>query len=1052
VTGLFFSDILPEDLGNAENGFKGFEYDPQTRLLTWDGARAGVPSLEPGQKMSLTYTVRLAAQHDEVSLIDSASLNADGLAEPLWAEIGLTLLVPQKQLTAVGAEGGKARGLNGKVEIVLPAKALKEPRGLLIQALNTEQLAEKNEPWLEFVLEMRVPQPEDAKALQERDRIVPMESVEAQFDRPVEITVSLDGTADLSALGADQTPFLATLDEASGTWVRMPLKTIDRESNTVTADLPHFSTWGVGIGSSFPTNSANILLFDNAFPTLFTGRSKYSIPLSIPAGRNGMQPDLSLSYSSGSVDGILGDVQAPWVGMGWNIDSVEIARKITNGACTPCGGGSYGYEDKFVLLFNGTGSELIADTTTPGRYRTKEDQYLYIQRHNDALGNGSAANATGEWWEVTEKDGTHWRLGWSANSEQLVAMKGYPGAASGSWATLGYAGHATDTVASRWRADSVADVYHNTMSFTYFEESRAVAGINYDRASYIDTISYTGHTSGTPAAGYSVVFVRESRGTDIPADQTQTDWDAWDTYRLDRIEVKYGSTTVRTYDLGYTNDQHTDGGVTWDTTTLTSLASSGSGTAAPTISFSYTDKDNRAAYGSNSNEWAYPRLAAISNGWGSTATYTYANDGRNYTSWYNWNVSTFDVTDSVSSNPARTTFVYSTPCYNDATAGWCNASNIGELIGYAQTVATYLAFDLTTVREKIIHKFSTIDEYTYSREYETQYQDPAGTTLRKTSTQWCYEITYGMWPDPFTAFNHPYSVTEYLLTGGSLAQASRTQYSYDRNTGNLLIKYEYNGSSLYRQTVYQYVTNTSPSVWILNTVSKQMVKDANGVILSEQDYGYNGSLPGTGFPTTNKPDLSRAVNGTQTIDTTYAYDSYGNLTETRLYKNYGTTTSSPSGSYVSYQTSYNDDTTTSEDDTLQIYPTSSTNPLAQTTHTHYAYGLGLPLTVTDPNNATTTMTYRWRWQSGEENQSRWDQNHLCWRSLRSEQKRLRHGNRHNDLLSRRRCNAGERHPVFYSKGPLGLCQRGHRCQREPGGRAAVLSVRGNTHGLRQHVH
>jgi hypothetical protein len=173
-----------------------------------------------------------------------------------------------------------------------------------------------------------------------------------------------------------------------------------------------------------------------------------------------MQPDLALSYSSGSVDGVLGDVQAPWVGMGWSIDTAEIARKITNGACgTGCGvsGGSYGYENKFLLLLNGTGYELIPDTATAGRYHTKDESFLYIQLHNDALGNNNpaATNATGEWWEVVEKDGTRWRLGYTAGSEQRAAMSGYPGTnpPSGGWANLGYAGHAANVVALRWRVD-----------------------------------------------------------------------------------------------------------------------------------------------------------------------------------------------------------------------------------------------------------------------------------------------------------------------------------------------------------------------------------------------------------------------------------------------------------------------------------------------------------------------------------------------------------------------------------------------------------------------
>jgi hypothetical protein len=409
--------------------------------------------LAPGQKLTLTYTVRIDAQLDEVQLVDSATLVTAGLSEPLPAEATLAILSPQKRLTMLGPQGGKAFGLNGRIQVNLPANAVDMPRGLLIQDLNEGLPVEGDQPWLKFALEMRVPKPENAQPLQEGDRIIPLEPVEAQFDQPVEIAVSFDGLTDLAEMSVDTKPFLTTLDENSGTWVRVPLKTIDRAANKITAEVTHFSTWGVGFGPSFPQNGANVLLFDNAYPTLFTGRSKYSIPIWTPAGRNGMEPSLALSYSSGSVDGVLGDVQAPWVGMGWSIDTAEIARKITNGGCNPCGGVSYGYENKFVLLLNGTGYELLPSSTTPDRYHTKDESFLYIQRHNDVLGSPSTANATGEWWEVVEKDGTRWRLGYTTGSEQLAAMQGYPGAATDAWESLGYAGNELNVVTARWRVD-----------------------------------------------------------------------------------------------------------------------------------------------------------------------------------------------------------------------------------------------------------------------------------------------------------------------------------------------------------------------------------------------------------------------------------------------------------------------------------------------------------------------------------------------------------------------------------------------------------------------
>ncbi|MBK9926400.1 MAG: DUF11 domain-containing protein [Anaerolineales bacterium] len=1021
ATGVQFSNVIPDMFNNIKSSTPNIAFNSKTRTLVvkskTDISQHDGITLDVGESLTIKYTAVVSSDMLGSQFIDSANLIADGLIDPLTAEATFSLVDTDSSLSTLDAEGGEALGLNGHVKVKFPKNSVDARKVVAIQDLKSKSQPTKDgQPWLMFELQLRSPQMSSVQLLsplntggdslqdnisvpdqssdtvkdiadgiltstpdplhivtptpdkekkfsKEKDRIISLKTEEAKFKEPVELTVSFDGLADLATLTADTVPYLVTLDEASNTWVRVPLKSIDREANQVTAEITHFSTWGIGFGSSFPQNSANILLFDNAYPTLFTGRSKYSIPLWTPPGRNGMEPSLTLSYSSGSVDGVLGDVQAPWVGMGWNIDTAEIARKITTGDCgTVCGSGSYGYEDKFVLLLNGTGYELIPNDVTPGRYHTKRESFMYIQRHNDVLGSPSTSNATGEWWEVVEKDGTRWRLGWNANAEQLAAMKGYPGTnpPTGAWATLGYAGNEPNVVALRWRADQVTDVYGNQMTYSYSEENRLVSGTstNYDRASYIDTIAYTKHTSGAPIEGYSVKFVLESRGTnDVPA--TQTAWDNWDTQRLDRIDVKYGSTVIRTYDLGYTIRSYSDGlpVVNWQTTTLTSIAMTGSSTgspvvttSAPTIVLGYVDKNNRAANGSNSNEWAYPRLASISNGSGSITSYSYADDGRPYTSWYNWNVTTLDVTDSINTNPMRTTFAYSTPCYSDRTAGWCNASNTGELIGYGQTTATNLAFDLSAILAKTVHKFSTSEGFSGS-EPETLYQNGSGTTLKKTHTQYSGTWVTGYPGSPWDGvmFVSPLYVEEFVYTT-SLVLTHRTGYGWNFNTGNMITEQQEDGANnLYRRIDYEYVTNTSPSVWILDTVARRTVKDATGAVLSQQEYGYNGNLPGVGTPTTNKPNLSRLVNGSQTVDAKYVYDTYGNLTETDLYKSYGSTGSQPSGAYIAYGSAY--------DSALKTYALSKTTPIIPATTITYDYGLGLPLTVTDPNGNTTTNTY-----------------------------------------------------------------------------------------------
>ena len=943
---LRFSNVLPAEFNFIPNDAAGFVFDVQSRELTWNA-----PELPAGKSIVVSYTVLIDSQSVNAQIVDSASLNADGLKEPLNFEASIVLVSGDDSLTVLDEKGGEALGIRDQVRVALTENTLKTPGAISI----TEITGLEDAPPLVFELGLKLSQPENALSLipaetitRETDKLIPFEAVEAEFNKPVELSVSLDELGNLATLGADQTPFLVTLDEASGVWVRMPLKSINRETNTITAELEHFSTWGVGIGSSFPASGASVTLYNSAYSSLFTGRSIYSIPIWTPPGRNGMAPSLTLSYSSGAADGVLGDIQAPWVGMGWNVDSVEIARKITNGVCNPCGSGSYGYENKFLLIFNGTGYELIPDGTTPGRYHTKSESFLYIQLHNNALGNNSpaAANLTSEWWEVVQTDGTRWRLGWNADSEQLAAMKGYPGAATGSWATLGYAGSAAEVVAGRWRADQVTDVYGNRMTFTYFEENRTVAGtsVNYNNASYADTISYTSHTSGTPAAGYSVVFVRENRaGNEVPP--WHYDWDNYDNYRLDRIEVKYGAAVVRTYDLAYSTRSYTDDGVSWQTTVLDSVTISGGGVTAPAITFTYADKDNRANCGGGCQEWAYPRLASVANGWGGATSFTYANDGRSSHWWYNWRVETLDVADGVNSSPMKTTFAYNTPCYSEPTDGWCNAGNTGELIGYGQTTVTNKDFNGSTTLAIQVHKFHT-DEQEAGREFEVQSQNAAGTILAQTNTTYTV-VTSGL---PAGGYFTYASAVEGFLRTTSLVRVNRTEYSYNTANGNLTSVKEYDGvPALYRQTDYEYVTNTSPSVWILNTLARQTFKDSAGAVFSKQEFGYNGNLPGAGTPTLNKPDLSRSVNGTQTIDAKYVYDAYGNLTETRQFKNYGSTGSQPSGAYLSFTNVY--------DASLKTYVTSKSTPILPASSFTYDFGMGLPLTLTDPNGSVTTATY-----------------------------------------------------------------------------------------------
>jgi RHS repeat-associated protein len=288
------------------------------------------------------------------------------------------------------------------------------------------------------------------------------------------------------------------------------------------------------------------------------------------------------------------------------------------------------------------------------------------------------------------------------------------------------------------------------------------------------------------------------------------------------------------------------------------------------------------------------------------------------------------------------------PCYNSS-YGWCYSDNgyyYGELVGYGQITVTTKNFDGATTLAVAIHKFYT-DEQKAGAEYETQRQDASGTILSQTNTTYTVSTT-GLPTGGY--FTYPSAVDQYLRSGSSLNRVSHTEYTYNTTTGNLTNQKEFDGTpSLYRELSYQYVVNTSPSFWILDRVWDRVLKNASGTILSKQQFGYDGNLPGNGTPTLGSLTLSRVVSGSQTIDVGFVYDSYGNLTQTRSYSTYGNVGSQPGGSYRTSSIAY--------DTTLYTYPISTTNSLNQSTSTNYDYSLGVPLSVTDLNGGITTTTY-----------------------------------------------------------------------------------------------
>ncbi len=787
------------------------------------------------------------------------------------------------------------------------------------------------------------------------------------FKHPAFLEINLDGYADLKHIPAGYEPYVATYDDTNQVWVKVPILAMDASANKVTVQANHFSTWGAGLGNSLPQDGANVLLFDSHYTNLFTGAARYSIPIWTPSGRNGMAPTISLSYASATVDGVLGNVQAPWVGEGWNIDSVEIVRKITTSET------GYGYIDNnagangvsgYTLAINGQTYNLLVDPNHPNHYYTQQEQgdFLYIERHNDALGNAqdsqgnSPSNTAGEWWIVVTKEGTRYRLGWNNDSEQLALMYGYScttgnpcNTPNGAYASLGYAGHATNLVAMRWRVDQVTDSHGNFMSYSYMEEHPSSPLVpQFDRASYLQSITYTSHVDGDQP-GYQVNFITGNRIGDATP-QAYNLWDNYDTQQLNEIDVCYGAcssgTIVRKYQMNYTVANVPDPN---GTLTLSSINISGGGftdpaaqlsipnTQSPTINFNYANYNN--AVPGSTNLYPYPRLTQISNGYGGTLTYTYETDSRT-TNWLDYRAKIVNISNGAGTAAVRN-YLYSTPVYD--------STNV--LIGYTNVTEVTNDFNGATALAYTVHQFGTVG-LDIGNELATFWEDANTVVLKQTDNVYVTDNTNA----PFTGWNfrYLYQVTNYVNSGGSLIQTSQTQTILDPSTGNLAEQDDYNVSALLRKEYSEYWPNFNSTVYILDKPIRQVTVDSGNNIFSDIRYGYDGiaDLRNIANSAITKGDVTlvqKLVNGSQTADVSYGYDKYGNRTSACAYASYGTPGNAPFGACESSTTNY--------DSTLNTYPVQSTDALNDSTTTGYLFTLGLPYQVIDPNNWMTTTAY-----------------------------------------------------------------------------------------------
>lgn len=241
-----------------------------------------------------------------------------------------------------------------------------------------------------------------------------------------------------------------------------------------------------------------------------SGEAVYAVPLRIPPGTAGMEPKLSLIYTSRGGNGAFGQ--------GVSLSGVSAITRCPQTRAqdgTPYNGAiRYDGNDRLCL----DGQRLVAVVGAYGsdgtEYRTEIDTFTRIR------GLGRFADPGGAWFEVRTPDGIVRHYGSSTDSRILAQGK---------------------SVTAAWALKTVTDRNGNALSWTWGQDT--ANGFWWPAA-----IDYTSHASGTPPFA-RVVFEAEGRPDQVPRYLAGSKYQT--SVRIKKIATYLEGGLVREYRLTY---------------------------------------------------------------------------------------------------------------------------------------------------------------------------------------------------------------------------------------------------------------------------------------------------------------------------------------------------------------------------------------------------------------------------------------------------------------------------------------------------------------------
>ena len=489
------------------------------------------------------------------------------------------------------------------------------------------------------------------------------------------VALELDYRTFRHAYGGDWATRLRLVEASTGA----AIPTRNTGSGTLTADVPANGLYAMEAAAGGPAGDFSSTQLSPTASWSVGGSSgdfNWQYPMRTPPGTGGPTPQITVGYSSGSVDGRTSGTnnQTSWAGEGFELapgGSIERryascsskSEQSGNNGTRPVGDLCFA-TDNATFTLNGKGGELVLDDTTK-QWRPKADDGTRVERLSGAANGdeGGTAAERGEHWVITTKDGTKFYFGLNKipgpNAQDTNSTWTVPVAGNHSAEQCHQTAYANSFCqqAYRWNLDYVVDPQGNTMSLFYETEKNNYARngtettvSGYDRSGNIKRIDY-GQTAGEVFSEQPVARVhfdtaeRCNAGANCaPADYFDTPLDQectsttrctkftpsfWTKKKLTKVRTEvwrdtgFDAVDTWTFRHSFPNPGDNTGPRLW-LEAITHTGEVGSAVATPEVNFDKIQLNNRVSDGSGQPLLDWFRIRAIHYGTGGELAITYS--------------------------------------------------------------------------------------------------------------------------------------------------------------------------------------------------------------------------------------------------------------------------------------------------------------------------------------------------------------------------------------------------------------------------------------------